>query len=286
MWTVVPPDLDVEETFGICTSRVRDNEKNNFLRSRLARVTHVIVTESENFVIQAKAGELFRVPQSQDVGDIVTTNEMVSLYNGRMAGKTGPGRSIYTIIKLLPEHDRCPFCDHRDVSTLDHILPKTLFPALAVTPLNLVGSCKDCNKAKKTLAPTNADDAILHPYFDNVSDQTWLKARIIEQDVCAALFRVRHRDEWSNSTNARLKAQFKMLGLHKLYSSQAAREMSGIRDSLIRKHDAGGAETVKRELEDQWRSRQVDRRNCWQTALYKALSRSDWYCDVGFRLGQ
>jgi hypothetical protein len=286
MWTVEQPDLDVKKTFDTCTSRVRDNQKNNFLRSRFAGVSRVIVAESGNFVVQAEAGEMFRVPQNQNVGGTVTTDEMVSLYDGRMAGKTGPGRSIYSTIKLLPEHDRCPFCDHRDVSTLDHILPKTLFPALAVTPLNLVGSCRDCNTAKKTLAPTSVDDAILHPYFDNVSDQTWLKARIIEQDVCAVLFRVKHRGEWSNSTNARLKAQFKTLGLNKLYSNQAAREMSGIRDSLIRKHDAGGAETVRHELEDQWRSRQVDRRNCWQTALYNALSRSDWYCDVGFRLGQ
>ena len=41
----------------------------------------------------------------------------------RMAGKNGPGRHFYNAIKLLPKQGICPFCDHRPVSTLDHLLP-------------------------------------------------------------------------------------------------------------------------------------------------------------------
>jgi transcription elongation factor Elf1 len=286
MWCVDPPDLDVGDTFTTCISRVSDTVKNNNLKTRFEGILPAVIASSDEFEAYAEAGEMFQMPQHDNVGGTISKNDMIGLYNGRFAKKNGPGRSIYTKIKLLPEHDRCPFCDHRDVSTLDHVLPKALFPVLAVTPLNLVGSCKDCNEAKRTQAPSNAADAVLHPYFDDVSDQTWLRARVVESEVCAVLFRVKHRDEWSDDKNARLKAQFKTLGLNKLYASQAAREISGIRDSLIRKFDAGGAQIVRRELRDQWNSRRVDRRNCWQTALYRALSRSEWYCEGGFRLGQ
>ncbi len=286
MWCVEPPALDVGETFETCISRVRNNQKNNFLKDRFEAIQPTILTEAAMYAARAANNELHLIAVHDNVGGTVTTKEMVSLYDGRMVKENALGRAIYTKIKLLPEHDRCPFCDHRDVSTLDHILPKTLFPVFAVTPLNLVGSCKDCNKAKSTQSPEIAATAVLHPYFDDVSDQTWLRARVIEADVCAVTFRVKHRDEWCDEKNARLKAQFKTLGLNRLYSNQAAREMSGIRESLIRKFEAGGEDVVRRELTDQWRSRQADRRNSWQTALYRALSRSDWYCERGFRLGQ
>lgn len=70
-----------------------------------------------------------------------------------------------------------PVLHHRDVSTLDHVLPKTLFPSLAVTPLNLVGSWKDCNKAKLAAAPSNTSYAVLHPYFEDISSQIGCRQR-------------------------------------------------------------------------------------------------------------
>ena len=286
MWRVQQPDFDVNQTFTTCISGVKDTVKNNNLKTRFKGIRRAVITGSNEFQIYAKSGEMFRLAQHDNVDGTVSKKDMVGLYDGRFAKKNGPGRSLYTKIKLLPEHDRCPFCDHRDVSTLDHILPKTLFPVLAVTPLNLVGSCKDCNQAKGTQAPTTAADAVLHPYFDDVSDQTWMRARVIETDVCSVLFCVKQRDEWDDDKNARLKAQFETLGLNKLYASQAAQEMSGIRESLILKFKAGGSASVRQELNDQWQSRKAYRRNCWQTALYRALSLSDWYCEGGFRLGE
>jgi len=283
MWGVERPDFDVEETYKTCISKVRVNE----LKTRLTDITADIVAASDDYAARAETEELHLVPQSDDVAGKVSRDEMVAVYNGRMAGKKGPGRSIYTAIKLLPAHDRCPLCDHRDVTTLDHVLPKTLFPALAVTPVNLVGSCKDCNKAKLASAPTCAADAALHPYFDDLSNHTWLQARVVEQDVCAVLFHVAPQNQWSDNLNCRLEKQFRTLGLGRLYTQQAAREMSGIRVNLIRVFDSGnpGAEAVRRELHHQWQSRRADRRNSWQTAMYKSLSRNDWFCEEGFRLG-
>lgn len=283
MWNIERPDFDVEETYKVCISKVRDGD----LKNRLTGITHDIVSASDNMAQRAGSAELHLVAQSNDVAGVVTGDEMVVTYNQRMAGKNAPGRSVYTKIKLLPKHDRCPFCDHRDVTTLDHILPKTLFPSLAVTPDNLVGCCKDCNSAKSTSAPSCSSDSILHPYFDNVSTKTWLKARIVEKKVCAVLFYVDHQHCWSKDLNERLSRQFATLELARLYTQQAAREMSGIRTNLNRVFDSEvqGAGAVRRELDHQWQSRRVDRQNSWQTATYEALSKSDWYCEGGFRLG-
>lgn len=44
---------------------------------------------------------------------------------------------------------RCPFCGISELSTLDHYLPKELYPEFSVFPKNLVPSCAVCNTRKK-----------------------------------------------------------------------------------------------------------------------------------------
>ncbi|ARC37689.1 hypothetical protein A6J80_16120 [Paracoccus yeei] len=258
------------------------------LKARLKAAKQTIVDDSNAFEARASIAELHLVPQGVGVAGQVTTAEMVALYDGRLASKAGPGRSIYSAIQLLPEDGRCPYCDHRDVSTLDHVLPKTLFPSLAVTPLNLVGSCKDCNKAKLAAAPTNSSDAVLHPYFEDISSKVWLRAKVVEQTICAVVFHVKAQSKWSDDLNERLRKQFETLGLARLYTQQAAREMSGIRRNLVRVYNAGGggAAAVKRELKYQWESWSEESSNSWKSALYNALHKNAWFCDGGFRLGK
>ena len=199
-----------------------------------------------------------------------------------MVGKKGPGRTIYDQIKLLPEGDRCPLCDQRNVSTLDHILPKTLYPALAVAPDNLVGACFECNKAKLATAPVTPQDTLLHPYFDDVSHEQWLKAGIVPQAPPAVIFRVEAPHSWPADLTISVRHQFDIFGLPSLYSSEAAREISNIRHNLQTHFDAGGTGAVQNELMRQWYSRRANRLNSWQTATYEALAHDAWFCDGGF----
>lgn len=277
MWPVKQPELDAGETFAICISRVRDTA----MRRSMVAIRPDIEAAAADYIEKAKDGEFHLVPKVATIGT-VPGSEMVKTYVGRMAKKGQPGRAIYDQIKLLPEDDRCPFCDHRNISTLDHILPKKQYPIFAVTPVNLVGACADCNKSKLEFAPTGAGDTMLHPYFDEVSDKQWLAAYIVQRSPAAVTFHVVDVDDWDDVLNARIAHQFNLLGLSGLYSSQAARLTTDIRHNLLRHFDHGGASAVRAELVCQWESRQANRLNSWQTATYKALAESDWFCDGGF----
>jgi len=168
------------------------------------------------------------------------------------------------------------------LSALDHILPKGHYPALAVAPLNLVAACMECNKLKLDVCPATAGDTFLHPYFDDISGDNWLTADVIEQRPCAVVFDVDPPGSWGGTLSARMRHQFELLKLAELYSREAAREISNIRYNLQRHFNAGGREAVRQELRRQWQSRRVSRLNSWQTATYKALSDSAWFCDKGF----
>ena len=198
--------MDAGETFALCISRVRDPA----LRLTLSRARPAIEAEAATYERRATRSELHRVLQTTSIGG-VPIEEMVRTYDSRMAKKGQPGRKVYDEIKMLPENDTCPFCGHRSVSTLDHILPKGRYAPFTVTPVNLVASCSDCNKAKGDRGPTQPVDTILHPYFDDVTDRQWLFASVVPRVPAAVHFRVQQVQQWSNVLNARVVNQFALL---------------------------------------------------------------------------
>lgn len=62
----------------------------------------------------------------------------------------------------------CPACgEPGKPNTLDHYLPKTLYPHFCITPLNLFPMCDACQDLKGTKTGDAADPRFfLHPYFD------------------------------------------------------------------------------------------------------------------------
>ena len=208
---------------------------------------------------------------------------MVAVYEDRMVPLRSPGRRIYDTIIGLPKGGICPFCAHGLVSTLDHVMPKAHFCELAVTPDNLVGACRDCNDSKGATAPTSPEEVPVHPYFDEVSGKRWLDARVVEDGVAAVVFRVVAVDAWDDNLNKRIKHQFDVLNLGRLYALQAATEISGLAPKMAGIYNKLGTEAVQRELlelRDSWARLGVNR---WQAATFRALAGSEWYCAGGFR---
>jgi hypothetical protein len=278
MWTVTHPDIAAATAFTTCISRIRDAG----LRQRLQSVTQIIVDAANEYDALAELRSLHQVPATNNVGGVVTGDEMIAVYEQRMAAKRCVGRAIYDQIKLLPKDDRCPYCDQRNIATLDHLLPKALYPALAVTPINLIGACTECNKLKLSAAPEHAEDVFLHPYFDDITEDPWLRANVVPESPCAIVFGVHPPPNWDNLTAARATNQFQLLELGSLYSSEAARELANIRFNLQRHFNAGGPAAVRTELLFQWESRLANRLNSWQTAMYEAISHDEWFYSGGF----
>lgn len=62
----------------------------------------------------------------------------------------------------------CPVCGGAAASTLDHYLPKEIFPQFSLYSRNLVPACHRCNHAKGQLyRGMNVGERGVHPYFDD-----------------------------------------------------------------------------------------------------------------------
>lgn len=265
------------DTFTLCISRV----KNVNLKTRLNAATGAVVAASAAYDVAGPLQNLHSIPRTAPVV-AVTKDEMETVYTQRMAGSKGPGRPIYDEIFASAPNGRCPLCAHRNVMTLDHHLPKAHYPALAVSPLNLVPSCTDCNKAKLAGFPTTAQEVGIHPYYDDVDSEAWLVASVVPTSPSALLFEVQAVAAWDPILMQRVRNHFKDLKLAALYASQSAEELLNIRYSLHQTYGAGGPNAVRDELTAKANSCRNARRNGWRTAAYFAWASDDWFCDGGF----
>jgi len=276
------PIEDPGQVFLICISRVSDAE----LKARLTCVEADIVNASMEFVNAVSTSALHTLPRQEGINGIVSNEEMSDVYTKRMAKKGQPGRPIYEKLLAAPAFGQCPLCGQRIVSTLDHHLPKAHYSALVVAPVNLVPSCADCNKAKLAATPNVQEEQTLHPYFDDIEGVSWLYADVIEATPPALRFFVHAPECWDELMLERVSYHFRVFKLAELYTKHAAVELVNIRYALNRLYEEAGRDGIKTHLLEQAGSREAAHINSWQTAMYKALAASDWYCNGGFRAGE
>lgn len=275
------PEFDARDVFALCISRVRDAG----LKARLTAATADVVRASATYDSLATQIRLHQFARQPVVGGVVSTAEMEAIYTQRMVPRKAPGRDVYDELMASATFGKCPLCGQRDASTLDHHLPKAHYPSLAVTPLNLVPACKDCNKAKLASIPLSSNEEMLHPYFDDIDADRWLYAMVGAGVPAALRFRVEAPSQWNTVLADRVAGHFKTLGLGPLYAAQGADELLNIRHQLQTIFVAGGAETVRDELLARADSARQVRVNSWRVAAYEAFAESDWFCAGGFGEG-
>jgi hypothetical protein len=82
------------------------------------------------------------------------------------------------VIRDKKSADICPMCGSLKTATIDHFLPQAEYPDWAVFSKNLVPAC-DCNsKRSSDVSGENANQRVLHPYFDDCLNERLLSCLI------------------------------------------------------------------------------------------------------------
>ncbi len=260
----------------LCAFSIRDADLSGRLTTALAGAD----AAEADYLMRGQQGGLWALPKSAQFGQ-VTGQEMKRVYKDTFAKSAGT-RVIYDQIKKLPPNDICPICGQRTVGTLDHYLSQSEFAALVVVPCNLLPSCGDCNKAKLDAHAVIPEHQTLHPYFDNIDQERWLVADVLQTAPAALRFRAAPPAYWPQVMQQRTAHHFRKFGLGALYGSHSAVELNNMRYALQKIAERGTAEEVRSELQLRYESSLAAQRNSWQTAMYEALTGSDWFCAGGF----
>lgn len=262
------PADSVEDVYETCISTYRDKG----FKERLASALPTAIAASNDFESKAARAETYTIPVEESVGGILSSSEMRSIYNDKFAKQGSPGRNYYDRYMAAPPQGICPLCGVRIVSTLDHYLPKSKYPSLAVTPKNLIPSCYDCNLGKKAFVPNSSETIPLHPYFDDVEQVRWLYVRLtIEGNHLIPSYCISRPDDWNESFLRRVQNHMNLYKLPSLYAVQAEQEIVSCRQRWHRIYKSCGQSVLEQLFVDDCEGREAICLNSWQSALYRSI---------------
>lgn len=278
MQKVQKPMLDVKKVFTECISNYKYE---NLLEGYIAKIVAETTQFQEKFLNET-VHEI--TPKSIVFEELEKDKEKLfaKLYTDRFVKSTSPGRKYYNELMGLPKRGICPLCGVRDVGSLDHYMPKSKFPILAVSPINLVAACSVCNHTKSDDIFSRFEEATIHPYFDDIENEEWLKAELIDMEGPVFRYYVitSKPNGWSESLYLRVKKHFTIFELSSLFAKRAISEFEDRKFHFISIYEKGGREELISFFQDEIKSRSKGRgKNHWQIAMINALISSKWFFD-------
>ncbi|MGV9939660.1 hypothetical protein [Streptomyces sp. NPDC003401] len=268
------------QTLTACTAGLQDPDEKKRLTGLLTRMQ----TAEAAYLRCADGQDLHALNISPDLLQGRQSDDKKALLRAYDQGLVHrkDGRALYDSILAKAPHGECPLCGIGEVDSLDHYLPKTLFPLCAIMPINLVPACMHCNHGKGAGRASTPDTQPLHPYVDHLGDERWLVADILPTAPASVRFRVQAQPCWPPSLAARVQHHFASYDLNLRYGKKAGRHLAGSRRDHAGLLDLG-PDVLRQALQEDAESWARTDPNAWETAMYFALASSDWYVTGGLR---
>lgn len=281
MWAVDPPTLTAADAASACAKGIRDKS----LRAKVEDAKGDFAVNSASLQAAIHARQLHHSTSATYVVAGLTDDELKGLYKGQLSRLNSKARHHYDHVMGNALHGLCSYCQHGVVTALDHFIPITLTPGLAIDPWNLVPACDRCNKLLLDDFVAHPDEQQLHPYAHPAEvplGTRWLRAQVHPGPVAAVTFHADPDLALPGSLRTRIVNQFNRLKLDDLFKVVAARELAGTCRNLSQNFPGGQASPVAAHLkelsEDGLASDPNDRRG----VMYEALSQDEWFVNYGY----
>ena len=125
---------------------------------------------------------------------------------------------------------KCPHCGLSEPETIDHYLPKDIFPEFSILPINLVPMCGRCNNIKNADWKVENNRNSIHFYFDEFIDKKFLYCELIYKNQMdiepTAKFKLVKSEEITESQFAVIKNHFETFNLYDRYSKHIVETIS------------------------------------------------------------
>ncbi len=283
MIKITPPNLTHAEIFNSCMQGIGDLNLRAAYNSELAAID----VECDRYHLLAQNEQLYLYPPNHSTNEQIaigrtTKLQLKKLYTQYFSAANKPARKYYNQIRLSAPQNICPYCGIGEVRTLDHYLPKDLFPVFSIYHNNLIPACRDCQSEKLSEYAKDHVSQALHPYYDQPLYFTskWLYAEVNETTWPAVQFNAIPPGELAEPAKRRIESHFIDYRLAERYAVQAGPALSEL--FCILPILQGTPQLLRDHLETTAQGLRNAHINSWRGALYEALARSDWYCEEGY----
>ena len=251
-------DVSVKEIFLDCIQNLDDKDV-------LKKCANLIQKDSDVYRQRAPL-QLTGFYYQKEFPDGVTGERLKDVYSNTFVSR----KKFYNKILFPKDLTECPICDTGELSTLDHYLPKSVVPTLAVTPCNLVPMCDKCNRIKLDRMETEPGRMPFHMYFDDFSKEPWLAVRLVPGEELAAVYEIQYTGG-DTVQQERMQRHLELYKLKERFRDKASGEMARNRRTWCRKLARSGEVGLRLDIEDKRISEEEMDMNSWRSALYRAL---------------
>ena len=278
MKRISKPSFNVKDVLTACVTKSSTHTSSR----NIVKASGEIEKKENEYDVKKQNNTLHTLPQKQDVNGILDIDGLKNIYSNRMLKEDNDARYYYDKILSSAPRGKCPYCNLGTATTLDHYLPKSLYPIYSVTPINLVPACKDCNTGKLTEYPTCSENETLHPYYDNVEGERWLFMRVVELYPIVFEFYVDAPDYWGALMKKRLEVHLYSFNLNTQFSIHAQEELDTRKIYFNKLFQNGGHAELKEFLYESYLSSFDNNKNAWQTAFYDGLCNCEEFVNSYF----
>ena len=179
----------------------------------------------------------------------------------------------------------CPYCNVASVDTLDHVLPKKVYPEFSVLAQNVVPSCGTCNRKKGSTCFHSSGLNLMHPYFAKVPNDAILMVEVtVTVQQVTWRFSLRQSASIADADFEPIANTFALLELADRYDDVSIGEIIDVIssfDDAYAEDDPGAVREFLQQLASG--SRNSRGSNYWKTAILQALADSDAFCAGAYR---
>lgn len=260
------PSFSINNYYDSLIENVQKKNYSGALKPVYQGIKQVLLLEEQKYKTFASSGNLNSLPQGSLPSTLLDESDMKFLYTKLKK----EGRTFYDLIRNNTYLKRCPYCEKRDVSELDHFLPQKLYPMYTIIPANLVPSCHDCNTAK-----LDKDIEIIHPYFEDTSQEQWMVCEIkIQFQVMVVSYKLSFKDSsLSPDLQKRIINTVNMLKLHVDYATWTASLISNKKGIWKNYLQNGGIEALVDLITQEYNSinPNLETDNSYKKVFYRAF---------------
>jgi len=279
------PDIQCADPFSTCISSV-DSKHTDYI-TRMNGISGIIASDWTTFNSRSivKDFHLFTPCQPRNIKQIIAgkvkKSELKALYEIHMLKKGSDSRKIYDKLRASAG-GTCPLCGIRDVSTLDHYLPKARYPLQSVNPKNLVPACRDCNTGKLDKIFRTKSEQTLYPYDEDAKfyEEEWIYATIERMHGHLVFdFYANPPSRWAQVDRERAINHFNAFNLRKAYSLNASLMVTTVKTTISFLLTMGDIDTVRN-----WCRANItaETQNPSNKAMYRAIIADDDLCNGVF----
>lgn len=278
MWSSEPPAVTAEDSARACVERIRDKD----LRHRVLNACPEFLINSEKMQASAASSSLHTTRDGDYPVTDIEGDELRGLYKNQLSKPRRSARKkIYDRIKASAPYGMCVYCGESVAAQLDHFIPQSRVPGLAIDPWNLVPACSECNGGLLDYFSHRPDEQLLHPYFAPQIGR-WLGAEVEHTYPVVVQFRAAPDPGLDPELQARIRHQFDALQLGRRYRVVSGRELSGLSSRLCTRFSDASADEVSDYIAELAALRFGIDENDRSAVMYDALAADHWYCAGGY----